>query len=70
MKEGLATKKTPDPHDWSEIEVDLVVRGTDVVLKQIGTGWICGRCRHWALLETDKWNPYYPDLFPCVEARK
>jgi len=67
VKEGLAANKTPDPHDWQEIEADIVVRGTAILLKPMGRAWICRRCRHWALLEVDKWNPYYPDLFPCVE---
>jgi hypothetical protein len=71
MKEGLTQGKAlPDPHTWVEVETDIVIRGTSVVVHRIpGKSWLCKRCRSFAPLSVHKWNGYYPELYPCESAQ-
>jgi len=66
---GLATGKgVDDPHDWMEVDFDLHLRGTlTVLVPMTRKGYVCRRCRSFAILDTDKWNRYYPEMFPCKE---
>jgi hypothetical protein len=63
MKETLG-KGRKDDHDWFSVEIDLVKRGTAVVLKRYDKpGWVCRRCHIFTMLKDD-WRSDDP---PCQE---